>query len=368
MRTIKEYDPQLLEEMLKTRMLSRNLSPDGKLMKFNYSNKCIYEKKWNKITLTLRGHTFDVTSGEIVATAFPKFFNLFEYGAEKQEELTKKKIYKVYEKLDGVLILIYFYEGEWRLETRGKFDTPMALKARKLLKEKYDLSSVNKNYTLLTELLTQDFKIVIDYGTEERLVLLSAYDKSTSKELRENEVRTLSEETHFPVTKCYDYTIEQMSHLIEIETLNGEGFVIRFEDDFRLKMKSQKYMNLAFLLSHLTPLGFWRNMRNGKVRKDVLVLIPEEYREKTDKMVARLEAQYEGEKIERFNDYYQLIKGINKETRLSEDSALFRKEMGLRINNLKYKDSVFLIKDQKWKKLDLLLIQKIRPKSNEFSD
>ena len=67
---------------------------------------------------------------------------------------------------------------------------------------------------------------------------------------------------------------------------------------------------------------------------------------------------------ERINEYSSFIYKVKKETSLDEKDPLFRKEMGLRVKDLKYKGTVFLILEQKFEKLDFHIMRYIRPKES----
>jgi hypothetical protein len=272
----------------------------------------------------------------------------------------------------GVLVhnslgIIYYYDGGWRVNTRGRFDSPQAKKGLEILKEKYDLSHIDKSYTLLVEILTQEFKIIIDYG-EDKLVLLSAFGTPNNRELKDSELQEISKQTNLPMVESYDYNITQLNELRSTLTKDFEGFVIRYEDNLRIKIKSDEYMKVALLVENLTPLRLWKNMKNGKVKEDVLILIPEEFKEKAKKLSIILEKQYKEEKQKRINEYNQFIIEVKEETGLNEDDPLFRKEMGMRFKRLKYKNSVFLIMDKKEGKMDFYLMECIRPTENEFKE
>jgi RNA ligase len=67
--------------------------------------------------------------------------------------------------------------------------------------------------------------------------------------------------------------------LLEAKDLpaDEEGFVVRFDDGGRLKIKGAEYRRIHALISRITPLAMWEIMQAGddlaKVRRD----IPEEF-------------------------------------------------------------------------------------------
>lgn len=79
------------------------------LVLYNYTVKCVYDGHWNKHTISARGTVYNVNTGEVVAQAFPKFFNFSELPASQARNLLKRTDFSVREKMDGILGIIYFY-------------------------------------------------------------------------------------------------------------------------------------------------------------------------------------------------------------------------------------------------------------------
>ena len=98
---------------------------DG-LQLWNYTDRCVYEKMWTPITLSARGLVIDPANQKIVATPFPKFFNLGE-----RPDAVPSTPFEVFEKVDGSLIIIFFHNEKWQTTTRGAFDTEQAKWAEK---------------------------------------------------------------------------------------------------------------------------------------------------------------------------------------------------------------------------------------------
>src|SRR5690606_36552854 len=112
---------------------------------------------------------------------FGKFFNLGEMPETRLENLPKEN-YTVTEKMDGSLGIIYNYKGKWRVATRGSLSSEQAKRAEQIL-TKYDMSEIPINFTILVEIIYPENKIVVNYGNEEKLVVLGAYDRDKLEEL-----------------------------------------------------------------------------------------------------------------------------------------------------------------------------------------
>lgn len=356
------YEPNFkeLDRLTEEGYLRRVFSPCENLFLYNYTDKCTYEKKWNKHTLNARGTVYEVNTGKVIARAFPKFFNFGELAVSKQRNILKQTEFEVYEKMDGSLGIVYFYDGKWRVNTRGSFTSEQALKATEML-DKYNLDKVGKEVTLLVEIIYPENKIIVNYGNEERLTLLAAINRKTGREysLEEFELTKLPRPTQ--------YTFESILEVMVVQSRLGkmeEGFVVRFRNGERVKFKSLEYLKVARILSNMTPLNFWKAMENGIVQQEILEEIPEEFRPEADRIKFNLENIYNVVQAEIENDYQYAIKSIGGLFDLDVDRkklGLFIKEHG---SDLKHPGAMFpmLLGNG----LEKYIMKEIRPKGNEI--
>lgn len=86
----------------------------GNLVALNYDQ--IDSPKADPITRECRGLILDMRDWSVVSRSFDRFFNWGESGCPEGVDLYHGK---VYEKIDGSLIKLYYYEGEWHISTRG---------------------------------------------------------------------------------------------------------------------------------------------------------------------------------------------------------------------------------------------------------
>ena len=101
----------------------------GDLSLFCYTKDTVYGAKWDAITEIARGPVVDRKKCCIIATPFPKFWNLGE--GDRQAPCED---FDAIEKLDGSLI-IAFWHGGWQTATKGSFDSEQARAARFMLPE-----------------------------------------------------------------------------------------------------------------------------------------------------------------------------------------------------------------------------------------
>jgi RNA ligase len=70
-----------------------------------------------------------------------------------------------------------------------------------------------------------------------------------------------------------------------------EGFVLRFKDGLRLKVKGDEYCRIHRLVSRLTPLAMWEAMQAGDDLDAVRRQLPEEFWADFDTIIAILQKQ-----------------------------------------------------------------------------
>jgi len=87
-----------------------------------YTPRCVYEDGWDEFTVMARALIVDEAAGQVVATPFPKFFNVGERRGEVPD-LT----FEAFEKLDGSLIIAFHHTGRWCAATKGTFDSEQAI-------------------------------------------------------------------------------------------------------------------------------------------------------------------------------------------------------------------------------------------------
>lgn len=255
-----------------------------------YSDECVYSRLWSPITLIARGLILDISSREVVATPFPKFFNHGELLEERSLGLgtVPDLPFETFEKMDGSLIILYYYAGRWRCATKGSLYSEQAVWAETWL-NKFSilrLNELSKDCTYLSEAIYPSNRIVVNYGDKNSLELLGAY-KPDGHEFSYDELLTVGEKMKWNVVSRYEYnSISELLAKACVLDSNSEGWVLRFSDGFRLKIKGEEYCRIHRLVSNLTPLTVWRVMledphlmtaEGGTVLKEMRQSLPEEF-------------------------------------------------------------------------------------------
>jgi len=229
--------------------------PSLPLKIYNYSRNCQFEEYWDDLTLKCRGLVLD-HDGNIVARPFRKFFNL------EESKHTPTTDFDVYEKMDGSLGILFNYDDEW-LSDKNVYEAICGVDVR--------------DYTILGEICFKENRIVVDYGDMEDFVLLGMVNKHDGSELHYDKLVKLGGALGIPaVKKCdgiYDYK--------EIKTTlyrdNAEGFVIKFSNGDRCKIKFEEYVRLHRLLTNFSNVDIWESLKNGDNVEDLLKEVPDEF-------------------------------------------------------------------------------------------
>lgn len=290
-------------------LVTQRVDPTGDLELYVYSNRCVYEDGWNSITLLARGLIIDTYNETVVATPFPKFFNLGE-----KHGFVPDRPFEAYEKLDGSLIIAFSHGGQWKTATKGAFNSEQARWAHvQLARANFDALSAGTTY--LFEAIYPENRIVVHYD-EPAMVLLGAYDPE-GHELSYDQILETCSALGWRAAKrhAFNSIADMVSHTATLSA-NDEGFVVRFADGFRLKLKGAEYRRIHALISRCTPLAMWEAIAAGDDMEAIRRELPEEFWTDFDRIVALLQ---------------QKITDI--ETRVAETAAgvahLSDKEVGL---------------------------------------
>ena len=265
------FDLNILNQYVTDGWVERNDHPSFPISIYNYSRKTQYEGKWDEITKQCRGLILD-KEGNVVAKSFDKFFNY--------EELTLKDVpeetFEVFEKLDGSLGILFWYQGKWILSSKGSFTSDQAIKGKQILNQKYNVEVLPKGYTTVVEIIYPENRIVCDYGSDEVLVVLSMISNVSGKELDYDSMMSFNDVSKIPVVKKYD-GIKNYDTLKSSIGNDREGYVIRFKNGFRMKIKGEEYVRLHRILTGFSNVSIWEYLKEKKNFQELLSRVPDEF-------------------------------------------------------------------------------------------
>lgn len=277
---LRKLDLDRVDELVQDGWLNCQEHPTLPLKIFNYADKAQWERFWVPETLECRGLV--ACGAEIVARPFPKFFNFGEPGVTIPSEP-----FEVQTKYDGSLLIAFSFDGRLVTATRGSFTSWQAQEGRKILEE-YGWTP-DPCQTFLFEFIHPENRIVVDYGDMRDLVLLAVVDTGTGEELPLDGWLGPKVERHsFP--SVGNANLHDLNQLVRYQGDEFEGFVVRFESGYRVKIKLDDYVRLHRLMTGVSTKSIWEVLSSGKDITDIVDNVPDEFYdwviEKRDELVA----------------------------------------------------------------------------------
>ena len=194
---------------------------------------------------------------EIVSYAYNKFFN---HGEALAAEIDWSSA-KVYEKLDGSLMTLYFYNGCWRVQSSGSPDASGEVNGfsftfadlfwRVWNELGYKLTGVDEDYCYSFELMTLYNRVVVDHKIN-RLVL---HGVRNIKTLEQFEPSKFSDRYGWELVKTYPLRSwkEVTEAADELDPFVSEGYVVLDRQFQRVKVKGLKYTAYHYLRDNMSP-------------------------------------------------------------------------------------------------------------------
>ncbi len=300
-----KYNLEVLSDYIDKGLVVKQNHPTLPLSIYNYSRTTQYDGNWDRYTLACRGLVLD-NEGNVIAKPFPKFFN---YEEHKPEDIPNEN-FEVYEKMDGSLGIIFHYKGEWLIATRGSFTSEQAIKGKEML-DKLNKSALITGYTYLVEIIYPENRIVVDYGDEEKLVVLGAYNNETGKEVEVGEMVNEGWE----VVMKYKTWGEDWETLKKEISKDNEGYVIRFSGGMRMKIKGTEYVRLHRILTNFSNKDIWELLKNGEPLEPFLERVPDEFDKWVKAVVMNLRYSFHSidERAGKYHDGFRYGKYNDKE-------------------------------------------------------
>jgi hypothetical protein len=325
-----------IEYQIECGYIAKTKHPEFPLWILNYTRQAQFERIWNEYTKICRGLVVD-EEYNIIAWCFPKFFNYSEHRPEDIPVLP----FEAFDKMDGSLGIVFYYNKQWNVATRGSFASDQAMKGAQLLK-KYDTDVLDTRNTYLFEIIYPENRIVCDYEGQEKLVLLAVIENSMGVELpyESDETNSVSEyELYgYDVVKRFD-GLNDIAAIKALNIDNKEGFVLRFSDGFRVKVKFDEYCRLHSIVTGVSTKVVWRALRDGKDLSELLDRVPDEFDVWVREQIARLKADYDAiDKKAKIDCLMLLLQMIKEKVEITNKSFA---ERALKLDNHHFVLAVF---------------------------
>ncbi len=262
------FDPDDLQVEISGGWVTRKQHPTLPLSLYVYGRTCQYENHWTPVTTRCRGLIANDTDGRIVAHCLPKFFNYSQHdGTHAFAPPLPDEPFEIFDKVDGSLGIVFHYAGTWHAASKGSFISEQARWAQAWLDAVEPDRHLEPGNTYLAEIVYPENRIVVNNGDERTLVLLAVYDAAGHEH---------------PVTGYADawealggrvvrsWRALPLAELVraaeENQKLDGtaatgtdaEGWVVRFIDGTRVKIKISEYTRLHKALTGTNARDIWQ--------------------------------------------------------------------------------------------------------------
>lgn len=214
---------------------------------------------WNKDNLIFRSSLWD-KEGNPVSLSFKKFFNL---GEKPDISPTPSSLVgsRMIEKLDGSTLIFSRYKGHTVIRTRGTTDVRKQENAHEIdvLLNKYAkfISYLEKQdttqHSYIFEWLSPTNRIVLDYGKEPDMVLISAIVHDDYSLVDQHSLNHIARNYNLRRPKFYNYnSIDELQKAV-VDMRDFEGICLYYNDEQDiLKIKSAQYLLLHRLKSNIS--------------------------------------------------------------------------------------------------------------------
>jgi RNA ligase len=301
-------------------VIQSNRIPD--VVMLHYKDEVQYDNLWTTFNRMCRGLILDMKNKKVLAYPFDKFFNMGQMPETTYEKLEMIGGFETSEKLDGSMIIGFIDPNTDLLTftTKGSFDSEHGEYANSLqlnFESAKALRAYAEKGTLMFELITKRFQIVVDYkkkGYEEGLYLIGYRHGISDKLASFNELAAIALEVNLPTFKIYQFNgLNQLITLARDLPVLEEGFVLRFPGDLMVKVKGSAYLAAHRFISHLSDRNILEAVADGSA-SSLAQLAPEEYKEDVLNKISYFQKQVANMENECYNYYKEAPKeGSRKE-------------------------------------------------------
>jgi len=246
------------------------------LIQFCYDQIESQKVKNHPLVVESRGIILDEKNNySVVACPFDRFFNYGEY----EDDSFDFDSMRVQEKLDGSLMILYYYDNQWQVATKGSPDASGSVGEYEftfaelfwIVFRKQFNTFLDTTYTYCFELESKYNRIVVNQeGNEGCLTLIGVRDNKTGASLDVSSFKNLCPVREFGLNKIDDV----LEFCKTIDPTKQEGFVLVDKNYNRLKLKSPQYVLIHHLKDSLNEEKIVELLQKGE-QSEVLSYFPD---------------------------------------------------------------------------------------------
>jgi RNA ligase len=259
-----------LEELIEEGYVSDRKHPSLPLRILNYTPKAVEIKEWRDTLSYCRGLVYEITSGELCAIPFKKFWN---HGDERHIKSLPAGVPRIFEKADGSYLNLFFYKGLPVVSTRGSFESDQAKWAQKWVDANLKLDNItysDQKFNFIYEVIVPEDRKVVSYDFS-GLIFLGYTRLLDGAEFEPYKQFTWFSEDLVRTAKEHAY--EDLEKLQAQDLPNEEGYVAVWYNSnapaFRVKLKFETYKLLHRMYFQTTAEVIWEMLKNGSSRLDI---------------------------------------------------------------------------------------------------
>jgi hypothetical protein len=281
----------------------------------------------------------------VVSYPYNKFFN---HGEDKAHPIDWDTA-KVFEKVDGSLMTLYFWDGEWRVASSGSPDAGGEVYGTNLFFKGlfwkvwndlgYELPSDNEQgMCFMFELCSNYNKIVVQHP-KPRLVFHGARKLDTFQEMKPEGIAHAHQ---WEVVNSYPLqTLDEILATCDaIKPHEGEGYVICDANFNRIKVKTPQYVAISHLRDGMGSRRMLEIVRVGE-GEEVLAYFPE-FMSMHDEIKERYDAY-----VQTIHDEWDKVKDMPVGV-LDEDYRILQKDFAMKVKDVPCKGILFSLRGKKY--------------------
>jgi RNA ligase len=194
-----------------------------------------------------RGIKFDISTGDVVAKPYAKFFNVNQLPETQMGIIDWSMPHRVLEKRDGSMITAFKRQGAWQWHTKMGA-TDVAKPISDAVGDAYAPfceAMREEGLTAIFEWTSRKQRIVLDYPEDELTLTGIRHNVSGQYHLYPAMVE-IAARFHIPVVRAMDGSAEDIQRFLTETSLleDAEGYVVRFDSGHMVKAKALLYCRI----------------------------------------------------------------------------------------------------------------------------
>lgn len=280
------FQSDYFEDLIEAKYVKEIKHPELPLVLLDYTNEAQFSRNWDPRLRIARGLILEINSKnpaeviKIVANPFPRFANLGEIKETEVNNLPDNLF--ISNKLDGSLVICWYYNYKWYFSTRGSFKSKQSLDACLWFNEHFSTNKLDPSYTYLFEWISPDNRIVVNYGDRKELVLLAVRKTEFGEEIHPSELKYFAKDigVNYIEFNKFKFGLDKIEFG---EPTKDEGRVLYSHSPYlRVKVKSPEYVKLHKDITNLclnnSKWTIFDLVKNNTLHETIRFL-PQEYKD-----------------------------------------------------------------------------------------